>query len=243
MQTKLLLSIGLPLLVICCFAAFSHQNNSPPVVTITAPAKNSKFQWNSVIPYAIHVSDPEDGNSEYNEIPTKEVLLMVAYLPDSTRAKTFLEDRSKTNHEALLWMITSACFTCHSAKDKLIGPSFEQIAKRYPDNSISVESLTKKIITGATGTWGDLKMPPHPDLKIDQVRKIVRWILKNSSDRDQSYYVGIEGAFRTKEKPTGEPVKGVYILTASYTDHGIKGAPTRPSDSKQGQHTIVLKNY
>ena len=262
MQFKILLSIGFIELVLHCFtAAFSQgTENSAPKVTITSPAQHSAFQWNSIVPYAIRVSDKEDGNSEYNEIPANEVLLMVAYLPDSTHVKKYLSDRSKTDREVLLWMGTSTCFNCHAAKAKLIGPSFEQIAQRYTNNSTTVDSLAKKIITGSSGTWGDLKnlkMPPHPDLKIDQVREIVRWILKNSLDPDQSYFVGIEGAFRTKEKPTREPGKGIYILTASYTDHGMKG-PGGPSDqviragpsdriiragSKQGQHTIVLKNY
>jgi hypothetical protein len=34
--------------------------------------------------------------------------------------------------------------------------------------------------------------------------------------------------------------KGVYILTASYTDHGLNGLPQL---SKRGEHTIILKTY
>ena len=239
MPVRLLLSIGSTAFVFYLFtASFSQQYNSPPEVTITAPAKNGTFQWNSVVPYAIRVSDKEDGNSEYNEIAANEVLLMVAYLPDAARATKYLSDRSKENPEVLSWMSRSTCFNCHAATAKLIGPSFELIARRYPDNSISAEALAKKIITGSTGTWGDLKMPPHPDLKIDEVREAVSWILKNSSDPDRCYYAGIEGAFRTKEKPTGEPGNGIYILTASYTDHGRNG-----TGRKQGQQSIVLKNY
>jgi cytochrome c len=239
MQIKLLVSIGSTAFAFYCLtASFSQQHNNPPEVTITAPAKNSKFQWNSIVPYAIRVSDEEDGNSEYHEIAANEVLLTVAYLPDSILVKDYLSERSKANTGSLLWMSTSSCFTCHAAKAKSIGPSFEQIARRYPDNSISAEALARKIITGSTGTWGDLKMPPHPDLKIDTVREIVRWILKNSSDPDQSYFVGLEGSFRTREKPPHEPGKGIYILTASYIDHG-KGGTGR----KQGQQSIVLHNY
>ena len=257
MQIKLLLSIALTAFAFYCFtAAFSqrhHPENSAPKVTITAPAKNSKFQWNSIVPYSIRVLDLEDGNSGYNEIPPSEVLLMVRYLPDSSHVKEYLSDRSKANPQPLLWMSTSTCFNCHAAKTKLIGPSFELIARRYPDNPISAETLANKIINGSSGTWGDVKMPPHPDLKIGQAREIVRWILKNNSDPDQSYLAGTEGAFRTKEKPNIEPGKGVYILTASYTDHGMKQIQQSPSDPsptgiirasrKQGQHTIVLKNY
>ena len=239
MPAKFLLSIGSTAFVFCFFSAsFSQQYNSPPEVTITAPAKNSRFQWNSIVPYTVRVSDMEDGNSEYNEIAANEVLLTVAYLPDSTLAKNYLADRPKANTASLLWMSTSACFTCHATKAKLIGPSFELIAKQYPDNSTSVDALAKKIVTGSSGTWGDLKMPPHPEFKIDEVREVVRWILKNSADPDRCYYAGIEGAFRTKENPAGEPGKGIYILTASYMDHGRNG-----KGRKQGQQSIVLKNY
>ena len=240
MQFRILLSVGLIELILHCFTpAFSQgTENTAPNVTITSPAQNSAFQWNSIVPYTIRVSDKEDGDSEYNEIPANEVLLMVAYLPDSALVKSYLSDRSKTNRKVLLRMSTSNCFTCHAAKARLIGPSFELIARRYPDNSISVDSLSKQIIAGSFGTWGDLKMPPHPDLKIDQVNEIVRWILKNSSDPDQNYFVGIQGAFRTKEKPIREPGKGTYVLTATYTDHGVQGLP---QTSKQGQHSIVLK--
>jgi cytochrome c len=239
MQIKLLVSIGSTAFAFYCLtASFSQQHNSPPEVTITAPAKNSKFQWSSIVPYAIRVSDQEDGNSEYNEITANEVLLTVAFLPDSTQAKSYLAERSRVNTESLLWMSTSSCFSCHAAKAKLIGPSFELIAKRYPDNSSSVEALTKKIITGSSGSWGDLKMPPHPDLKIEEVRERVTWILRNNSDPGLSYFAGMEGSFRTREKPAHEPGKGIYILTASYIDHG-KGGTGR----KQGQQSIVLHNY
>src|SRR5260370_42703934 len=88
MPAKFLLSIGSTAFVFYFFTASrSQQSNNPPEVTITAPAKNGTFQWNSVVPYAIRVSDKEDGNSEYNEIAANEVLLMVAYLPDSAHAR------------------------------------------------------------------------------------------------------------------------------------------------------------
>ena len=127
----------------------------------------------------------------------------------------------------------------------MIGPSFDLVAQRYRGQASALDSLTKKIINGSTGTWGDLKMPPHPDLKIEQVKEIVRWILKNNDDPYQNYIVGIEGAFRTKERPAGYP-KGVYILTANFIDHGIMETPQPDGvirqGTKVGQQTIVLKN-
>ena len=240
---------GFTLLTCCLFGiVFSQQKsveNSQPKVTIVTPSTNSKLHWNSVIPYSIRVSDAEDGNSEYNEISNNEVLLVIKYLPDSTQVKKYLLDRSKMNHQPLLSMSTSTCFNCHAARTKLIGPSFDLVAQRYRGQASAVDSLTKKIINGSTGTWGDLKMAPHPDLKIEQVKEIVRWILKNNDDPDQNYIAGIEGAFRTRERPAGDS-KGVYILTASYTDHGRMETPQSDGiireGTKVGQQTIVLKD-
>lgn len=246
-----LMRFELTLLMSCCVAiSFSQQKgveNKPPKVTIVTPSSNSKLHWNSVVPYSIRVADPEDGNSEYNEIANNEVILVVKYLPDSTQAKKYLLDRSKMNHQPLLWMSSSTCFTCHAARTKLIGPSYDLVAQRYRDQSNAVDSLAKKIINGSTGTWGDLKMPPHPDLKIEQVKEIVRWILKNNDDPDQIYIAGIEGAFKTKEKPGNDAGKGAYVLIATYADHGTDGASQQSGNfgrqgSKVGQQTMVLKH-
>ncbi len=244
MQFKFFLLFGTALAFYCFNVAFSqqhHAENSPPKVTILAPAKNSGFQWNSIIPYSINISDKEDGNSEYNEISTNEVLLKVLYLPDSSGTKKYLSEMSRISTESrgLLLMTSSTCFMCHAAKNKLIGPSFNLIAKRYPNSAFSLEMLAKKVINGSTGVWGDVSMPPHPDLKIDQAKEIVRWILENNSNPNLYYFTGIEGAFRTKEKPDKEYHKGVYILTASYTDHGLKDIHKL---RKRGQYTMVLKH-
>jgi len=244
MQFKIIFSIGFTGLTVYCidmplFFQLHTQENTSPDVTISMPTKNGKFQWNSIVPYSISVSDQEDGNSEYNEIPRNEVLLMVKYLPDSSHVQKYLLDRLKVNNQPLLQMSTSTCFDCHAAKSKLIGPSFELIASRYSSDPIPTESLARKIITGTSSTWGDVKMPPNPNLKIEQAREMVNWILKNSLDPDQNYFAGMEGAFRTQEEPDKETGKEVYVLIASYADHGVNNMP---GSSKQGEHTVALKN-
>ena len=242
MRSELVSSIGFAGLAFRFLAVTAAQpdlaDNDPPKVTITAPADNGEFQWNSLVPYAISVSDREDGKTEFEEIAANEVLLRIAFLPNPSRKDKYLLDLSKADNQPLQRMSVSNCFTCHAAKTKLIGPSFDLIAKRYPDTPETVESLAKKVITGATGTWGNVQMPPHPDLKIDQATEMVAWILRNSSDPDQSFVVGIEGAFRTREKPDNDAGTGIYVLTASYMDHGLKDIP---QSRKQGQHTIMLK--
>jgi hypothetical protein len=70
-------------------------------------------------------------------------------------------------------------------------------------------------------------------------RQLVEWILKNNTDPNRSFVIGYERAFRTREKPEGDPANGIYVLTATYKDHGAKDAP---QTSIEGQHTVVFKS-
>ncbi|HYI79055.1 MAG TPA: c-type cytochrome [Chryseolinea sp.] len=234
-------------IVIICVLSFGftywQNQNSPPKVTISVQGKGNTFQWSSVVPYTIAVSDAEDGNTEYGEIPPHEVLLVAQYLPDSTLVKKTPSDEQIKHFDALVTISKALCFNCHAARAKLIGPSFEQIAARYKSDPATVDLLTKKIIDGSTGTWSDLKMPPHPDLEVQEIKEMVTWILENNADPDLTYFVGTNGALRTREKPANTSEIGIYVLTARYMDHG----PRNTNDGLRtpgewGHHTLVLRS-
>ncbi len=76
--------------------------------------------------------------------------------------------------------------------------------------------LQKHILEGSVGVWGKVSMPSHPELTKEQAAAMVQWILQASSSPDFSYYTGTEGKFPVVKK-------GAYLLTASYTDHGVEG--------------------
>jgi cytochrome c len=215
------------------------QENKTPEIRIVTPSPSTTFKWNSLLPYEINVMDEEDGNSEYDEINPNEVLLALKYLRDSTEIKSYLNIEGNTDYNPLMQMGRSTCFNCHMAKGTLIGPSFERIAAKYNNNPKVVESLTQKIINGSTAVWGDEKMPPHPDLKVDRVQEMVRWILATDSDPDKNYLAGIRGAIKTKEREASSSQKNVLVITARYMDHGSDGLGL---NHKHAQTTVVLKS-
>ncbi|GBF19385.1 MULTISPECIES: c-type cytochrome [Arenibacter] len=232
------------LLIACFYFLFSFSNrqvqeNRPPEIRITAPLPNSTFNWNSILPYEIQVSDFEDGNSEYDEINPNEVLLIVQYLRDSSELKPYLKRKSNTNYETLIQMGCSTCFNCHRAKGKLIGPSFTDISAKYERDPKTIELLAKKIMTGSSSVWGDEKMPPHPDLMAGQVRELVRWILENNSDSNRDYLAGLRGSIKTREN-VEDKEKGILVMTAIYKDHG---SDNQGQSSIQAQNTLILKNH
>ncbi|HWZ04550.1 MAG TPA: c-type cytochrome [Mucilaginibacter sp.] len=78
--------------------------------------------------------------------------------------------------EGAALIVKNDCRNCHKEREKLIGPAFSDIAKRY--GHYDIDSLAAKIIKGGSGHWGDASMSPHPSLSITDARVIVRFILK-----------------------------------------------------------------
>ncbi len=219
------------------FLPLSGQENEPPVVRIITPVENEKFSWGTLIPFDISVEDKEDGYTKYDEISPSKVILTVQYRSDSEKAvKDFNIDFNRTI-ETLSLMGSLDCFTCHKAKEKLIGPSFAEIAERYGNRTEPVELLAEKILMGAQGTWGDQIMPAHPNIAQEEVEQMVTWILNNASDANFNFFSGTSGAFKTRNEPLGE-TQGSYVLTAFYTDEGIKGNLESP---KTGRQKILLR--
>lgn len=69
------------------------------------------------------------------------------------------------------------CVTCHKIDKKVIGPSYLDIAKKYPMNDKNINYLSDKIIKGGSGVWGSIPMAAHSAIKKDDAKKIAKYIL------------------------------------------------------------------
>lgn len=130
-----------------------------PVVKITSPANNSTYSWNALVNYSVVVSW-QGKSTEYQEIPSNEVLISTTYMPDIS---TIADSSSKTGELApsaaptpagLLAIVRSGCIGCHQFKARSTGPSFAAIAQQYPDNQATSDTLARYIHEGSTGVWG-----------------------------------------------------------------------------------------
>jgi cytochrome c len=74
-------------------------------------------------------------------------------------------------------MKKSDCFTCHSAAKKIVGPAYKDVAKKYKGDAGAVDKLTAKVKKGGSGVWGAVPMSAHPNLKDDQIKAMVQWVL------------------------------------------------------------------
>ena len=71
----------------------------------------------------------------------------------------------------------NACMSCHSVDKKIVGPAYKDVAKKYAGDKGAQAKLAAKVKAGGKGVWGEIPMPPNPQVKAEDVEKIVAWIL------------------------------------------------------------------
>lgn len=71
----------------------------------------------------------------------------------------------------------SDCLTCHKVDTKLVGPSYNEVANKYPATDANIDMLANKIIQGGSGAWGEIPMTPHPATSTDDAKEMVKYIL------------------------------------------------------------------
>jgi cytochrome c len=70
-----------------------------------------------------------------------------------------------------------ACLSCHGLDNRIVGPAFRDVAKRYKGQDGIEVKLVEKLRSGGGGSWGPLPMPPNPDLAAADATTLVRWVL------------------------------------------------------------------
>lgn len=73
----------------------------------------------------------------------------------------------------------SGCMSCHSAAEKVVGPSFKSIAEKYKGQADAVASLSQSVRNGSRGNWGRIPMPPHASLADADIKQLVTWVVKH----------------------------------------------------------------
>lgn len=76
----------------------------------------------------------------------------------------------------------SDCNECHKEESDATGPSFQDIAKRYPSRQVYIDLLARKIISGGSGVWGYPVMRAHPNLTLEDSQAMVAFILSLESE-------------------------------------------------------------
>ena len=72
------------------------------------------------------------------------------------------------------------CTACHAVDRKVLGPSMQEVAKKYASRADRVEYLSGKIVGGAAGAWGAIPMPAQSLPKAD-AQALAQWVASGAA--------------------------------------------------------------
>jgi cytochrome c len=70
----------------------------------------------------------------------------------------------------------NACMACHAVDKKLVGPAYQEVAKKYA-GKMDAAALAKSIKAGGSGKWGPVPMPAQAALSDADALNLAKWIL------------------------------------------------------------------
>jgi cytochrome c len=69
------------------------------------------------------------------------------------------------------------CMSCHAVDNKIVGPGFKDIAKKYAGDKTAEAKLATKVVKGGSGVWGAIAMPANPQVSEAEAKILTKWIL------------------------------------------------------------------
>lgn len=69
------------------------------------------------------------------------------------------------------------CMACHALTQKLVGPSYKDVATKYATDKSAVDKLANKILKGGSGVWGAIPMPANTQVNEAEAKKLAAWVL------------------------------------------------------------------
>lgn len=178
--------------------------NEPPKVKIDWQSNRSFFFGDSEVNYEVKIIDRED-----KPIAPKRTQVFLHYLPEGEDAAGLMATGEITLKGKML-IEQSDCKACHALNNKSVGPSYQEVAKRYSEADIP--KLAEKIINGGGGVWSsDHVMSAHPQLLKEDASEMVRYILSLNKPNPQ---IASKGSVKLSQS------SGSYFLMARYTDAG-----------------------
>lgn len=207
-------------------------NNPPEVKTEILDGNKTFFFPGTPVKYAVTVSDKEDGTTTDSKIPADAVTVTFNYLKGFDMTQIAQGHQMPTAELPGKMLIEkSDCKSCHTIDQKSAGPAYKDVAAKYKTQTGSIDLLAAKIIKGGAGVWGTTEMAAHPQISVDDAKKMVDYILSLGEDKIEKKLP------LTGSVAPGKEEDGAYVLTATYFDKGVDKIPALSSSS-----AVVLRS-
>lgn len=207
-----------------------YAGNDNPTVDITLANQSGFYESGETVAYEIKV---DDGG---RPVDWTNLVVSVDYISeaDATAENTGHQRVSDVIMGRSL-MLASDCQSCHQVNTASAGPAYMQIANRYKSDFNGMRGLADKILNGTSGVWGDVPMAAHPEMKAEEARLIVRWIMSLAGDARTGSSLPPKGMV-TAKRPEANNAPSVLRISAEYTNS--PGVGVKPLS---GSQAVTLK--
>ncbi len=74
------------------------------------------------------------------------------------------------------------CSGCHDMAKKMVGPSFNEITKKYADGDkkANAEKISVAISKGGKGVWGATAMPANAAVTAEELKTLSNWLVNRT---------------------------------------------------------------
>lgn len=217
--------------------------NDAPVADINITKGNKTFFFaNKPIDYKVDITDKEDGSLSGGTIAADQVSINFDYAPEGFDPIEIAQNHVATDEwtefsRGLQLINASDCKSCHMIDKKSVGPAYLDVAAKYKNDASALEKLSRKVITGGGGVWGDHAMSAHPSISPQNATTMVAYILGlGTTSKTEAKKLPTQGSF-TPVVPANENGRGSYLLRVAYKDKG-----TEQMTSLASEKIIALRN-
>jgi cytochrome c len=72
---------------------------------------------------------------------------------------------------------SKSCMACHAIDHKVVGPAYQDVAKKYAGDAGAQARLATKILKGGGGVWGPIPMPANSQVSEAEASQLAAWVL------------------------------------------------------------------
>jgi sulfite dehydrogenase len=142
-------------------------------ITHITRARLSRGEWQDNVKNMIERGMP----IAQDEIPQVIDYLATYYNRDSAAPAPDAAVSAAPQDPVQRMLAENACTSCHGVDQKIVGPSFREVATRYAGDSGAATKLAAKIKAGGAGAWGAIPMPAHAGLSDAELAQLATWVL------------------------------------------------------------------
>ena len=208
--------------------------NEPPEVALDVSGNSQFFFPDTPFDYSVNVTDAEDGA----EIDPSHIAMSIDYVSAGfDYAEVIQGQRSvdaTTRYAVAKGLIDQTdCGVCHQPDVRSAGPSYKEMAERYANQPDMRATLATKVIEGGSGVWGEINMPAHPAITMNDALIIVDYML--NFDNQTLASMPLEGAYTPAV--SDDDNQGSVVIRTAYQDRGAGELPAHSIEN-----AIILRS-